>query len=91
VKKLFEELLNKQEEVIPTHHKKILIAKMMEYAHEVMADEINKLLAYATEYKDEEVVKQMKRIVPEYISNNSAYEMYDSKVYSITQPNLALN
>ena len=30
--------------------------------------------------KDEDVVKQMKRIVPEYISNNSIYEAMDEEI-----------
>ncbi len=81
--KLYEELLNKEEEVIPTHHKKILIAKIMEYNLEKISGEIAELLRHANKYKDAEVVKQMKHIVPEYISNNSAYELYDSDVYAI--------
>ena len=30
--------------------------------------------------KDEEVVKQMKYIIPEYISNNSVYEAMDEEI-----------
>ncbi len=75
--KLYEELLNKEEKVMPTHHKKILIAKVTEENYSKISEEINSLLQMANECKDDTVVKQMKYIVPEYISNNSVYELYD--------------
>ncbi|MBS1627078.1 MAG: polysaccharide biosynthesis protein [Bacteroidetes bacterium] len=77
--KLFEELLNKEEEVVPTHNKKILIAKVIEYDFDTVAKNIETLIAFALKNEDEEVVKQMKRIVPEYISNNSIYESIDEQ------------
>ena len=82
--KLYEELLNKKEEVIPTHNKKILIAKVMEYDYEQISVSIETLISFAINNKDEEVVKQMKRIVPEYISNNSVYEAMDEEI--VTPP-----
>ena len=77
--KLFEELLNKEEEVIPTHNKKILIAKVIEYNFDQIIGSIDHLISLALKNEDEEVVKQMKRIVPEYISNNSIYESIDEE------------
>jgi FlaA1/EpsC-like NDP-sugar epimerase len=77
--KLFEELLNKEEEVIPTHNKKILIAKVIEYEFEKITSSIENLIQLALSNQDEEVVRQMKRIVPEYISNNSIYESIDEQ------------
>ena len=78
--KLYEELLNKEEEVIQTHNKKILIAKVSEYNYQKISDSIEKLVTLAMLNKDEEVVKQMKHIVPEYISNNSVYEAMDEEI-----------
>ncbi len=75
--KLYEELLNKKEEVIPTHHKKILIAKVAEYDFYAVNKAIDHLLEEAYQSNDENVVRQMKRIVPEYISNNSIYQSFD--------------
>jgi len=75
--KLFEELLNKQEEVIPTHHQKILVAKTIEQDYKKVSIEIDRLLEMAGNFNDNDVVRQMKRIVPEYISNNSVYELFD--------------
>lgn len=76
--KLYEELLNQHEKVIPTHHKKILIARNPEADSETIQQQIYDLIAKATTCNDEEVIKRMKRIVPDYISNNSVYELYDA-------------
>lgn len=75
--KLYEELLNNEEEVIPTHHKKILVAKTVEYDFYVVNKSIDELLQQAFQNIDENVVRQMKRIVPEYISKNSIYQSFD--------------
>ncbi len=75
--KLYEELLNKEEEVIPTHHKKILIAKTQQSNTKQMVVDIIKLIHLANDCKDEEVVKQMKLMLPQFISNNSVYELFD--------------
>lgn len=77
--KLFEELLNKEEEVIPTDNKKILRAKVIEYNFDQVNSAIEHLLTLAGKNQDFEVVRQMKRIVPEYISNNSIYESIDEQ------------
>jgi FlaA1/EpsC-like NDP-sugar epimerase len=76
--KLFEELLNDKEEVIPTHHKKILIAKVVEYDFYNVNKSIDQLVDLALQSNDKEVVRQMKKIIPEYISNNSIYQEIDN-------------
>lgn len=78
--KLFEELLNKEEEVMPTPNSKIVIAKTREQDYKKVSAEINTLLEIAARFNDTEVVRQMKRIVPEYISNNSVYELFDQRL-----------
>lgn len=75
--KLYEELLNDKEQVVPTHHKKILIAKVMEYDFYNVNKSIDTLLDIALQSNDEDVVRQMKKIIPEYISNNSVYSAID--------------
>jgi FlaA1/EpsC-like NDP-sugar epimerase len=75
--KLYEELLNNQEEVVPTHHKKILITKVAEYDFYKVNKSIDTLIDFALQNSDYDVVKQMKRIIPEYISNNSVYQAID--------------
>ncbi len=78
--KLFEELLNNKEEVIPTHNKKILIAKTIEYDFYEVNKAIDTLMHEAFQNKDENVVRHMKHIVPEYISKNSVYQSLDGMV-----------
>jgi len=85
--KLYEELLNKEEEVIPTHHKKILIAKTQQGDNKQMIVDITRLIHLANTCRDEEVVKQMKLILPQYISNNSVYELFDT--FSVDKAALA--
>lgn len=75
--KLYEELLGNKEETQPTHHKKIMVGKVAKYNYEDISKSINKLIE---NYKNQEnivTVKHMKKIVPEYISNNSEFSTLD--------------
>jgi len=78
--KLYEELLNKHENTLPTHHRKIMIAKVKEYSY----DEINKFVELFNDlvYDNNELkmVALMKELVPEYKSNYSRYEILDTKI-----------
>lgn len=72
--KLYEELLNKAELTMPTHHEKIKISRVITYSYQEVEAKINQLLVTGKEY---DLVKKMKKIVPEYKSNNSVYEKLD--------------
>jgi FlaA1/EpsC-like NDP-sugar epimerase len=75
--KLYEELLNDTSKTIPTHHEKIMIAEEITgECHNLYAD-IEALIASATQYDNEQTVTLMKKIVPEFKSMNSAYELLD--------------
>jgi FlaA1/EpsC-like NDP-sugar epimerase len=76
--KLYEELLNNQENNLPTHHHKIMVAKVMAYDFDEVSKKVEKLIDTACYFKDKEVVTLMKKIVPEYKSNNSIYEELDN-------------
>lgn len=78
--KLFEELLANAENTIPTHHTKILIAKVREYEFEQVEDEIRELISLFDKQNNHAIVAKLKQLVPEYISNNSPYEELDIKV-----------
>ncbi|WEK19687.1 MAG: nucleoside-diphosphate sugar epimerase/dehydratase [Candidatus Pedobacter colombiensis] len=78
--KLFEELLNDSENTIPTHHEKIMIGQVREYIFNDIEAQIYQLLVHAASNNTRQVVKQMKVIVPEFISNNSIYEELDAPV-----------
>ncbi len=76
--KIYEELLNDSENTMATHHPKILIAKVREYVYEQINDQINDLIITAhTNTNDEEVVRNMKQLVPEFLSNNSVFSVLD--------------
>ena len=76
--KLFEELLSKEEETKPTYHPKIRIATVREYDYEQVIQEEEKLYKLSFSYDDMAVVQQMKRMVPEYKSQHSKYEVLDT-------------
>ncbi|HYK77861.1 MAG TPA: nucleoside-diphosphate sugar epimerase/dehydratase [Daejeonella sp.] len=75
--KLYEELLNDQENTIHTHHEKIMIGKVREYDFNSVSICIDELLKLSSSFQDRQVVIKMKEIVPEFKSNNSAYEELD--------------
>lgn len=76
--KLYEELLNEAENTLPTHHPKILKARERELQPDVQ-EKINALLGLIGTTDNFELVEHMKRIVPEFISNNSAFAVLDKK------------
>lgn len=77
--KLFEELLSGDEDALQTYHPKIMRSKVREYE----ADDVKTLIAKLGEVLLEgnmfSIVKNMKEIVPEFISNNSIFEDLDKK------------
>jgi FlaA1/EpsC-like NDP-sugar epimerase len=77
--KLYEELLNNDENTLPTHHPKILIAEVNtpSYAYmEVATNDLNQLLSAGD---NNAIVSKIKEIIPEYKSNNSVFETLDKK------------
>jgi FlaA1/EpsC-like NDP-sugar epimerase len=76
--KLYEELLNDKENVLPTHHPKIMIANVEENDFESISKEICELISLFQTQDNLAIVKKMKQIVPEFISNNSIYEQLDA-------------
>lgn len=72
--KLYEELLNNSENVVPTYHDKIMIAKVPEYDYEAVKDKVDRLIASAQRHYTLETVGLMKELVPEFVSNNTAYQ-----------------
>ncbi len=77
--KLYEELLTNEENTIPTHHEKILIGKVKEYAFEQVAPKVQELILAYDQQDNEIIVKQMKELVPEFISNNSIFSKFDKQ------------
>jgi FlaA1/EpsC-like NDP-sugar epimerase len=76
--KLFEEVLNDAEVSMPTHHPKIVRAKVREYEFNEINAQINQLIALFDSQNNLEMVRILKQLVPEYISSNSDYSQLDS-------------
>ena len=75
--KLYEEVLNDEEQTKPTNHPKIKIASVREYPYEEALKNEQDLYDLSFTYDDMAIVKKMKEIVPEYKSRQSKYEVLD--------------
>ncbi|MEJ5264784.1 MAG: nucleoside-diphosphate sugar epimerase/dehydratase [Bacteroidales bacterium] len=75
--KLYEELLAKEENTIPTYHPKIMIAKVIPDPFEVVVQKVNRLINLAETGDKMEIVAMMKEIVPDFKSHNSIYRVLD--------------
>ncbi|MEY2829503.1 MAG: hypothetical protein RIQ33_1361, partial [Bacteroidota bacterium] len=64
--KLYEELLNNNENTLPTHHEKIMIAEVRESTFEEIKKNIEELVALFNAQNNMAIVAKMKEIVPEY-------------------------
>lgn len=80
--KLYEELLNDLENTITTHHEKIMIAKVRENDFELVKKEIITLSKALDSHNNLDIVRQMKVMVPEFVSQNSIYEQLDKEKLS---------
>jgi FlaA1/EpsC-like NDP-sugar epimerase len=84
--KLYEELLNDDENTTQTYHDKILIAKVRDVSFDLVYQSTIELENILNTNNDEmQLVSKMKELVPEYISNNSIYEKLDASVISIAK------
>ncbi|MBQ6284206.1 MAG: polysaccharide biosynthesis protein [Bacteroidales bacterium] len=75
--KLYEELLDSEETTKPSFHEKIRIASVREYDYSEVKEKIDELIAISREYDDFKTVAAMKHLVPEYVSNHSAFSVLD--------------
>lgn len=75
--KLYEEVLSDEENTIESFHEKIRIANVRKYDYDTVSKQIDELIALSKTYDDMAIVKKMKDIVPEYISNNSIFGALD--------------
>jgi FlaA1/EpsC-like NDP-sugar epimerase len=78
--KLYEELLADKENTLPTHHPKIMIGKNADHDFKDLEVKLKNLFSCFTDKKEAlELVKGLKNLIPEYISNNSEYSELDVK------------
>ena len=78
--KLYEELLATGENTVNTYHEKIMIAKTQKINDRAILELIAELSTQKNKLSSSEIVKKLKVLVPEYISNNSKFEKLDKVV-----------
>ena len=77
--KLYEEVLSDKENTLPTFHERIRIAKVREYDYANASKAADDLTDLARKVEIIDMVRYMKRIVPEYKSENSKYQALDKE------------
>ena len=75
--KLYEELLADGENTTKTYHEKIMIAKSLNLNFTEVKKNILSLCSDNNNLTNDKIVEAIKKIVPEFISNNSVYEKLD--------------
>lgn len=81
--KLYEELLNNDENTLPTHHPKILVAKVNTPTYAFMEIQVAAMQKLLADGGNNELVAKIKEVIPEYKSNNSVFEKLDRKSVTI--------
>ncbi|MBA4853949.1 nucleoside-diphosphate sugar epimerase/dehydratase [Emticicia sp. BO119] len=76
--KLYEELLNSNENTQPTYHHKIMIAKVIPEDYDLLNIAIKNIELAIAKTDNNLIVTELKKLIPEYISNNSIYENLDT-------------
>ena len=75
--KLYEELLADEEQTIPTHHHKIMVAQVRSIGKDEAITTTENLINLIDSQNNELLVSAIKQMVPEFISNNSQFEKLD--------------
>jgi FlaA1/EpsC-like NDP-sugar epimerase len=88
--KLYEEVLATNENTLPTNHSRIRIAKVREYDYADANDTIAELERLSREVVIPDMVRLMKQTVPEFISKNSRFEIYDVPCHCEEQSDAAI-
>ena len=78
--KLYEEVLSNAENTDPTSHDRIRVAHVREYDYAEASELVDKLETLSRAVEIESMVRLMKDSVPEFISKNSRFEIFDKKV-----------
>ena len=78
--KLYEEVLSNSENTIPTEHDRIRVAKVREYEYSEAKPLVDQLTVLSKAVNIPDMIRLMKKNVPEYISKNSKFEQYDAHI-----------
>lgn len=81
--KLYEELLATTENTLPTHHQKIMIAKVRSYDYDHISQQLVHLRQVLNLGDENRIVTKLKELVPEFVSNNSRFEEIDKVRFNV--------
>jgi FlaA1/EpsC-like NDP-sugar epimerase len=79
--KLYEEVLSDAETTLPTHHEKILIAKVREYPWNEVKVWVDESIQLFVTQDNTRIVASLKKMIPEFVSQNSEFETLDQQHY----------
>lgn len=79
--KLYEEVLATTENTEPTSIDKIRIADIRPNVYAEVSEQVERILAAARSFRTEEAVRELKVLIPEFISNNSPYQHIDEELH----------
>ncbi|MBR3013927.1 MAG: polysaccharide biosynthesis protein [Bacteroidaceae bacterium] len=77
--KLYEELLYKKENTIPTENAKIFCAETVRYDYDKIASSFDELLEMGKNESKSETVRKMKEILSDFKSLNSEFAQFDNE------------
>jgi len=75
--KLCEEVLATKENTIPTSHERIFVAKAREHSYTDACHVVSHLTAFAMKVSIPDMVRLMKKTVPEFKSKKPEFEQYE--------------
>ena len=78
--KLYEELLNDSALTLPTYHPKIMITKVPVDNFNEVDRKIQAIIDATSQTKRKKVVKKLKELVPEFLSQNSEFQVLDIQI-----------
>jgi FlaA1/EpsC-like NDP-sugar epimerase len=88
--KLYEELLNNKEELLPTYNEKIMVARVIKHEYAVVDQQVTELLSRAEDAESNGLVEYMMIVIPEYVPLNSVYtNCYVKKEPALLIPKLS--
>lgn len=75
--KLYEELLSDTAQTLPTFHSKIMVSKVPSENFYNVSEKIQAIIAATSKTKKMDVVLKLKELVPEFVSQNSEFQILD--------------
>ncbi len=68
--KLIEELINDSSTSQPTHHPKIMISRIPSEKFDEVEIKVNAIIKASEKYNNEDIIKSLKDLIPEFVSKN---------------------